>query len=349
MGGPFPLPTVAEFQEQSADAGASLFRRLLVAQERESAERVQVAYRRLMGPTRQEIIRLQDTLTTPAEAERLWDLEGLAERMETALAEMELLLEAESSTLQNSAVRLGLQYSQMSTGITVGWNSPDPAAIRTLINYVDGEPFQDMLGQYGPYHAQCAQDLAIAGMARGWSPNRTARAMAGYVDRMPIADAERMMRTVQLYSYRRANVEGWRNNSNVVEGWYWRAALDERTCVGCVAQHGSRHTVREVLNDHHRGRCLQVPILPGRTLPEVNAGQVWFEGRSRQQQQMAMGRGRWEAWQDGRFEFGNISRIYNDPIYGEMRGVASLTQLVGADVAGEYAGRARAEGGEIPF
>lgn len=329
-----PGQTIGEY-------GLSVFRQQLVLEEREAAQRVQQAYERLIQPTLARIQALALGASSTAEFSSLLDLQALRAEMAQALAALPQLIQQETAGLEGSAIGLGMQYAQVSTGMVIGWNQPDPAAVRNLINYADSAPMQAALGQYAPYHAQQLADVAVMGISRGWNPRRIASAMRAYVRQMPLSDADRIMRTAQVWSYRQANVEAWRQNSQVVQGWYWRAALDDRSCIGCISQHGTRHSLDEVLNDHHRGRCLMVPIVPGRQLPPENAGQLWFEGLSPHAQQMRMGTGRWLAWQDGAFGFGQLSRPYQDPIYGEMRTHTSLSDLVGEQAAARYHGQAR--------
>lgn len=330
--------TPAQLAGQLAELGLQTSRRELVAQDRAAAERMIETYQRLIAPVRQQVQTWEVIAATPAELERLANLSQLQDQIAESLAELQVLIQRESAQLQDSAIDLGTRYARESVGIVAGWNVVDPRAIRETINIVDSQPFQDALNAYPEYHAQQVRDLALAGISNGWNPSKTARVVVNYLDRAgPSLDAERMMRTVQMYAYRRANAHNWQANSQVVRGWYWRADLgNPRTCISCIAMHGQRFPVTQVMNDHHRGRCLPVPIVPGRELPAENAGQQWLEEQDEPTQRRAMGRARWFAWRDGAFQFRDLSTTYQDSIYGEMRTEASLVSLVGEDAAREY-------------
>jgi len=327
---------------EASEAGLSQFRRELVAQERATASRLQAAYNRLIAPTREAIQRLEALPDSQWRAEALADLRQLQEQMQLSLADLEGLLQQEGRALSESAVRLGMQYAEFSAGMPFGWSTPGTRAVARLADYMDRPAMREALSQYGAYHAQQVADLALAGVSHGWNPQRTAAAMRRYIDRMPMADADRLMRTVQNWSYRTASIEGWRANSNVVQGWWWRASLgDPRTCISCINEHGGRHTLDEVLDDHHRGRCVPIPILAGREGPGPGAGEAWFREQPQRTQIQAMGRARWMAWTGGEFEFARLSTTYQDATYGQMRTETPLIELVGADRARYWAATAR--------
>lgn len=327
-----------------SEAGLSQFRRELVLQERASATRLRDAYNRLIAPTREAIQRVE---TMPAGQWRdavIYDLRRLQDQMADSLADLEGLLRREGQDLSQSAAQLGMQYAEFAAGSPIGWNTPGARAVARLADYMDRPAMREALSQFGSYHAQQVADLALSGISAGWNPLRTAAVMRWYIDQMPIADAERLMRTVQNWSYRTASIEGWRANSSVVQGWWWRASLgDPRTCISCVSMHGSRHTLDETLDDHHRGRCVPIPILSQREGPGAGAGEAWFRQRTRRTQVQMMGRARWMAWTGGEFEFNRLSMTYQDAIYGQMRTETPLVDLVGADRARYWMAAAREE------
>ena len=108
----------------------------------------------------------------------------------------------------------------------------------------------------------------------------------------------------------------------------WRAALDLRTCMSCVRQHGSIHPTSEMLRDHHRGRCGPVPIVRGATWQyDVEGGEDWFNRQPASVQRRMMGPGMYSAWRRNEFAFTDLSRPYTDDVYGEMLRAATLGEL----------------------
>jgi hypothetical protein len=144
-----------------------------------------------------------------------------------------------------------------------------------------------------------------------------------------LTDAVRMTRTLNLYTYREASRANYAANSDIVEGWYWLAKLDDRTCVSCVAQHGTQHPLTETLNDHHNGRCAPIPAIKGLPSPIEQTGEQWFEGLSEAEQRRIMGDKKWEALRDGKFALGDVTGTYDDPVYGPMRRARTLKELEG--------------------
>ena len=68
-------------------------------------------------------------------------------------------------------------------------------------------------------------------------------------------------RTEMLDANREAALETRKTNNDILECWEWWAQLDSsRTCISCIAQHGTRHPADEPGPlDHHQGRCVAVP------------------------------------------------------------------------------------------
>jgi hypothetical protein len=146
-------------------------------------------------------------------------------------------------------------------------------------------------------------------------------------------------RTASLWSYRAATHANYLTNSDVVQGWYWYAFLgDGRACMSCVAKHGSFHPVTEVLADHHRGRCTAIPAtvsyaalgIDGIDEPklEIESGEAWFRKQPSEAQRQMMGKGKYAAWKEGKFDFQDLSVPYQDDVYGTMIREATLAELI---------------------
>ncbi len=116
-------------------------------------------------------------------------------------------------------------------------------------------------------------------------------------------------------------------------------------CLSCIAQHGSIHPITETLNDHHNGRCAPVPKtisyrdlgitgIPDPVAP-FESGEDWFGKQPEATQRQAMGPAMFKAYKDNRFSFRDLSRPYQDEVYGELLREASLRDLLG-EQAKEY-------------
>jgi len=102
-------------------------------------------------------------------------------------------------------------------------------------------------------------DALTRGLALGLGPEvirRLIQQMMGMV----LTRALRIARTEMLRAYREAARRNYQANSDVVKGWIWHSALNERTCAACWAMHGTVHRLEERLDDHVGGRCTAVPL-----------------------------------------------------------------------------------------
>lgn len=140
-------------------------------------------------------------------------------------------------------------------------------------------------------------------------------------------DAIRTTRTVQLYSYREATRANYIANSDIIKGWIWYTALDDRTCMSCLNMHGTLHELTEQLNDHFNGRCCMIPFPYGTSVIKFT-GQEYFDGLDEKTRETMMGKGKYKAYKDGLFTFDKLTRELPDPVYGLMRSETPLKDLI---------------------
>ena len=233
-------------------------------------------------------------------------------------------------------------------GIVITWNRMPTRAVEQIIGLTQqGSPLWALLSGLSSDGAQAAADALIQGLLLGFSPRDTAReirrALGGALWR-----SLRIARTETLRAYREATRLSYRENGDILKGWIWHSAADERTCGSCWAMHGTKHTLDETLDDHPNGRCAQVPWtktwqeigeMYGIDLSEVpetsvvvESGATLFDRLSREQQISVLGPAKWAAWRDGLITFddnpmtGIVGRKY-DPVWGSMRAERSLKRL----------------------
>ena len=206
----------------------------------------------------------------------------------------------------------------------------DPEQLRALVNYLDpGKPLYNRLQQFSTVNAEYISQMILEGVRGGYNPATIARSIRDAYG-MGLTDAMRMMRTVQIYSYRDASHINYQNNRDVVDGWIWYAKLDGLTCMSCVAQHGTFHSVDERLNDHHNGRCVAVPVtrLSDPFIKEGD-GKSWFEQQPEDVQKQMMGAGKYDAWKAGKFDISQLSKENENDVFGLMRSETPLKDLIG--------------------
>lgn len=254
-------------------------------------------------------------------------------------------------------IGLGLQHAEQLTlagipkplanAIALNWNRlPAEAVLRLMGFLAPGSPLHNaLIKQLGEAVASGVERALLEGIALGYNPRKVASIISRELGQ-GLTWALRTARTAQLWAYREATRAAYVANSDIVEGWIWHAKLgDGRTCISCITMHGSIHPLDETLNDHYQGRCSMLPLtktwadlgFPG--IPEtrvtVPPGRDWFDGLTDAEQRQYMGKAMWNAWKAGKVDWNDLSREHDDPVYGLMRGMPSLKELLG-DEAKEF-------------
>lgn len=202
----------------------------------------------------------------------------------------------------------------------------NPTALEQVMAFLDKSgPLYQRIQTLAPFTAEQVARSILDGVGAGQNP----RQIAGAIDRAlgyGLENALRMTRTVQVYSYRYANHASF--IANGIGEWQWFSRLDPaRTCMSCVAMHGTIHPATETLNDHHNGLCIPIPVVGGAKLVQ-NTGEEWFNGQDEGTQAGMMGAGRYQAWRSGGFGFGDLSTEHQDDVYGLMRVMTTLKDLL---------------------
>lgn len=113
-----------------------------------------------------------------------------------------------------------------------------------------------------------------------------------------------------------------------IEGWFWKAILDLKTCPSCVALHGTWHSISEQLNDHPRGRCVPVPARQGTPWTDVT-GADWFRDLPPEDQEAILGGARFRAYDAGEIDVDDFAGETLHPVHGSIRRTASLREILG--------------------
>lgn len=308
------------------------------------SRRLQDAYRRLTPGIERAIGTLSDEIQgmiergeefSPQALRDMTTYQQLLTRIQVEMRDFGAVVRQVGAEAQTQMLQLGLDSALDAVTAQVGnaqvlasvWMRPDPAALQNIVNYAESEAFTARMRAFGDNAAQSFADTMLGLTAQGQNPRAIARGMTQWLS-IPYTWAENSTRTMQLYSYRFSNHAAYAANPRVVTGWMWRAALDLRTCMSCVRQHGSIHPTSEMLRDHHRGRCGPVPIVRGATWQyDVEGGEDWFNRQPASVQRRMMGPGMYSAWRRNEFAFSDLSRPYTDDVYGEMLRAATLGEL----------------------
>lgn len=240
-----------------------------------------------------------------------------------------------AAKIQRQLALPGMTDAQLrSFGIV--WNRPDPAAVARLVDYAGTDAWAAALAKFGDDVLGVVNNQAILGITYGWNPLRTAREIRRVTENLPGYQANNLMRTLQLTSYRDSTAIHQNANIPIIDQVVRIAALDARTCLSCVSQHGDviwegeRNAGDPVprVDDHHAGRCTSAVVVKGRTI-NITSGEEWFanlpEARQRQQASFIASPGKWEAFKAGQVTLRDFRQPYTDPVFGPMMREAALS------------------------
>lgn len=297
-------------------------------------------------------------ITSGLIAQRLQELEDEARRLNdegnrllpdnpvirALIADLDPVLRRSGQDIANASPalqRLGVQSANVLTerltfgglsGQTLGaigerWNRADPETVNALVGYVNSDAWRSEVGAYGTRVLDTVQNQAIRGIVEGWNPLKTAGTIREMTQALPASAANTTMRTLYIQSYRRGSQVYQRANADILEGQVRVAALDARTCLACVALHGTRLGVGEAIHDHHNGRCVGVPYVRGAER-QVRSGEDWFNGLPESQQLQMAGPGKLELLRTGQATLRDFVQTYRDPVYDAMISEASIKGLL---------------------
>ena len=260
-------------------------------------------------------------------------------------------VDTELKLADQNTIKLALDHSQRITQSYFLFNKTATEAFNMTWDRLPTESIETLLGflrENSPLHTNLTRDLGtsaatvfeqnlIEGIALGYNSTKVANAINSSLAQ-PLSWTLNSVRTANLWTYREASRANYLNNSEIVEGWKWYAALDGRTCMSCFNQHGREFTLEQSLNDHHQGRCTQIPTISskfGITQPNIELGENIFNTMPQDRQIAQMGLAKHTAYRAGEFKFSELSEVYQNNVYGEMLKEASLVGMIG-DKAKNY-------------
>lgn len=244
-------------------------------------------------------------------------------------------------------------YRQEIKKTSVSWNAPD--ALDFAAGYVNGPAWINRMNGWGRGYADLTRDTILQGVRSGWGPRYTAAQMRRYAQNLPSWAAENLTRTLQVTAYRDACVATESLNGNYITGKVRIAHLDSRTCLSCIALHGTELAVGQRVDDHYRGRCsefyrvpggpdypslMQADSLPGsRRFIPFQKGSDWFgslpSARQREQASFVKVPAKWNAYQAGTPLEAFVGE-HMDDVFGRQVVEQSLIKALGNQAESYY-------------
>lgn len=244
------------------------------------------------------------------------------------------------------------EYKKALDALGVKWNLP--AALDFATNYVDSGAWLLKMEGWGSGYSELARETILDGIRNGWGPKYTAQELRKLCENMPYYAAENLTRTLQLTSYRDASAAMDNINGEFIEYKLRIAKLDDRTCLSCIAKHGTRLEKGERVDDHYRGRCTEFYVVRGGPrFPETmqadstpgnrrfvpwQSGEKWFsslpENRQKRQASFTQTPGKWNAFKGG-VPLSEFVGDHQDDVFGHQIIERSLRAVLG-DNAQQY-------------
>ncbi len=289
-------------------------------------------------------------------------LEALGERMQPDNPVFRMVLSDLRGTLQAEAVAIngvasdvvgtgidaaGVSVRQLAIGdltdaqlrgVGIGWNTPDPEAVRAIVDYTRSPEWRAMFSSYADDLTDTIASIAIRGMVDGDGPRTIARELRRHVDTLLPYQADTLMRTLQLTSYRDAAVANRLSNADILSYQVRIAALDDRTCLACLALHGKHYPIDERIDDHPNGRCDSITVVKGfEGERNIETGQDWFNDLSPDRQRAMMGNAAYEAYKAGDVRLDDFVGTRQDDVFGSQVYEQSLKGVLGDGAQRYYA------------
>ena len=214
--------------------------------------------------------------------------------------------------------------------------APNSDQIRRAIGFIDDGSWTDEVGHFVNGSIQSVDDIAIRGLAAGWGPMRTAAALRRLVEEAHTGAANTLMRTLYLESSRKAQAAYQTANSRRISQVIRIEALDDRTCMACVALHGKviwdseRHagTSAPPIIEHHNGRGTTITQVRG-VSRDVETGDAWFRRQTPAvQRQMIRSQKGFDAYQRGDARVQDFVQPYDNQVFGQMARQSSAAMAI---------------------
>ena len=256
-------------------------------------------------------------------------------------------LQAAAAGQADAVIRMGQRNAdpRLYARFNEEWTTPDPEALRAGLDFTDR--WDSEIAYLVGRNTEIVRNIAIRGQAEGLHPVVVARQLREMIQGLPVASANNIMRTLFLESSRKAQALSYERNADVIERVIRIEALDDRTCMACIALHGSVHWERgenaiaylpiPPIDEHHQGRGTTVAEL--RNYPmEIETGEEWFRRQppDKQQRIIEVNYSRKQATepdgllariQSGEVVFSQFVGEYRSPVYGRMVRQATLSEI----------------------
>lgn len=337
------------------------YRRQLAAREKQAVAQLEAAYAHVLTTLQPALDHLYKQMSdilnrggivSPHFLYEANRLETIKHLISQSIDHFGALSRVETAQVQQFAAHLGQESAQQMMQATVPqgvhwtFGIPSPAAIANIVGATQaGTPLSDLFNGFGREAADLAGKALIRGVTLGINPRQIARDVMQELGTSR-ARALTIARTEMIRSYRDMQIENFRANDDVVNGWTWVCSLSKSSCAACVAMHGTHHDLSETLDEHANGACSMAPDTKSwadilgplgidtsgieDTGSDIQSGVSWFDEQDEATQRAILGPGKFAAWKDGQFSLADVVGYDEDEDWGTSIKEKSLKALVNA-------------------
>lgn len=209
---------------------------------------------------------------------------------------------------------------------SLSFGALNPEAVAALAGFAgDGSPLRLLFDKIAPQMAQAISDELVSSVIEG-APARAIASRIRERSGIGLARALTISRTETIRAYRETAHSTYVRNGDVLEGWYWQAAIySGRTCLICLLMHGRVFPLSVKLQSHPNCRCVPVPLVKGAKHPET--GIEWLKGQTVGVQKDLLG-AKYEYWKSGKLDLNEIVGVRYSPVWGTTRYERSLKDIL---------------------
>lgn len=219
------------------------------------------------------------------------------------------------------------------------FNKLPASAIESVVGTTTkGSPLRALLDSFNLNGSDDAsrylRSRLIAGIATGTPAALLAQQMSAGVEGLTLSRAMTISRTETQRALRRATTLSIAANKDLIAGWVWRSAADERTCAACFSLHGTFFPGSTPMRAHPNCRCIMIPKRIVKDDPfhmggavKVGNGSDLFKALPQDSQMRILGKGRYDLYASGKVPLNGMRTMRTNPIWGPSYQVKSLKQI----------------------
>jgi len=188
-------------------------------------------------------------------------------------------------------------------------------AVRQLFISIHSGKFEGLLSALTAASTSKINETILKALIMGLGPDDIINEIQDIAS-TTVSEAVKISTSMINQSYRDAQIATYMKHDRLIKGWIWFAHLDFRTCVACIAMHGTFHDLTEPMNPHFHCRCIAIPqtrsyaelgLGSDDSEIQIDSGKDWFDSQSQATQLAIMGKPKLEAYKAGKFEFDKLA------------------------------------------